>query len=895
MKNNLLLKLFVALSLVLAMPFMVMAEEPAASWIAFPEKSDGESVDTLRYLRKDFTVKENLQQATIYHFTDDEGVVYLDGTALPGSRVTRPGKNIQAFEVTDLLTAGDHTVGVRALNHGGPRGTILRLNLVYSDGTQEDVFSDESWGALDKQADGWCKTGFAGEVQEPVCFGVGAIPPWGTLIDMDFFYNADALANIQKVKRERDERIAVLAEKIAQEPREESKIIYRNGLPLIQIGEKEYTPMIYMSHFWQGFDSNPDFVKNVEHFRDAGIHLYGIGVEVSDVWSDYGKYDFSPAKEKIARMLDIDPEARFLFCIGAYQAPKWWVMDNQDELVRYANAEVNFKENDTNRNCAQPSYASEIWCTEFSECVRLLVEYLEATPYASRIFGYRIDSGVYLEWHYYGMGGFEPDVSEPMNRAFRKWLAKEYGTDEALQSAWGHPSATIISAHMPGQAAREHNGAGSIRDPQIDRAAVDSLRCMSECLTNLMLKVDHVAKEASHRKALVGNFCGYFFGMNFPAEGWHLENRRILASPDVDFQAQPPCYDRRFRDFGGGEPTRSLAESYRLHGKLNLVEWDTRTHVVTERVYSYGDNPTDSVNLLARDFSQSLIRGTGFWYFDFGQGWYEDPLIGEYLKKLQPIRQNAADCSSVAKVALVGDLESVFYHGVEKINATITSSINGTLDLLTHAGAPFDAIASTDIGLPGLPDYQVYIFMNLCYLTPEHQVTIERLRKAGKTLVWLYAPGYLTADGASLESLEATTGMKITMLPDDPEAQPNLLRPFFRATDAKKFHQGYRKKLADGSTSYYFPNGRLDAATLRELLKTEGIHIYGGDATTSLYANGNYLMISTSDAGNQTLRFPQKVRLLQLLPERKEIPGSADSFTIKAARRTTYLFQYFTE
>ena len=153
MKIRLIL-LFVALTVV---TLLYAEQPPAASWIAFPEKSDGESVDALRYLRKDFEVKEGLQKATIYHFTDDAGVVYLDGTALPGSRMTRPGKNVQAFEITDLMTPGKHAVGVRALNHGGPRGTILRLNLTYSDGTQEDVFSDESWGALDHEESGWCK------------------------------------------------------------------------------------------------------------------------------------------------------------------------------------------------------------------------------------------------------------------------------------------------------------------------------------------------------------------------------------------------------------------------------------------------------------------------------------------------------------------------------------------------------------------------------------------------------------------------------------------------------------------------------------------------------------------------------------------------------------------
>ncbi len=889
MKKHL-LRLFFALFV--GMALLSHADQPVgATWISHPDDIPEEP----SFLRKEFTVKEGLQKATIYHFTDDVGTVFLDGAVLSGNRSSQIGKSINVIEVTDLLTPGDHAIGVKAINHGGPRGTIMRIYLAYSDGTEEEFYTDESWGALDQPADGWAKVGFAGKTVEPVAYGGPSCPPWGALIPIEYFYPEETLRQAAKEKQIRDKRIAEKRAQVAQDPREASQVIYKNGLPVIRIGEKDYSPMIYMSHFWQGYDTNPAFVKNCEHFRDAGIHLYGLGVEIEDIWSGYGQYDFSLAEEKIARMLDLDPDARILFCIGAYMAPKWWVMDNQDELVRYANAEVNFIESDTIRNCAQPSYASEIWSTEFNETVRRLVEHLEASPYASRIFGYRIDSGVYLEWHYYGMGGFEPDVSEPMNRAFRKWLARKYGSDKALQEAWGDPNVTIVSAHMPGQDMREHNGAGSIRDSKLDRAAVDSLRCMSECLANLMLRVDHTAKEASHRKALVGNFCGYFFGMSFPAEGWHLDNQRILASPDVDFQAQPPCYDARFRDFGEGQPTRSLAESYRLHQKLNLVEWDTRTHVVTERVYSYGNNPKDSVNLLARDFAQSLIRGTGFWYFDFGHGWYEDPLIGEYLKLLQPIRENAADCSSIAQVALVGDLESVYYHATEKLNATITNSINGTLHSATHSGAPFDAIASTDILQDGLPDYQVYIFLNLCYATPEHRATIERLRKAGKTLVWLYAPGYLTDAGADLQSIKEFTGMDIAILPEDPEIPPNVLRPFFRPTDATTFHNGYFKKLADGSKCYFFPDGTLDIDTLRDLLKTEGIFLYGEDDKTAIYANGNYLAFNTSDAGDRTIRFPQKVRLHQLFPQKHDFEFAADTFTIHADERTTYLFQYFRE
>ncbi|MBP5300665.1 MAG: hypothetical protein J6Y80_04600, partial [Victivallales bacterium] len=275
--------------------------------------------------------------------------------------------------------------------------------------------------------------------------------------------------------------------------------------------------------------------------------------------------------------------------------------------------------------------------------------------------------------------------------------------------------------------------------------------------------------------------------------------------------------------------------------------------------------------------------------------WYEDPVIAEYLKLLQPIRQQAADCSSIARVALVGDLESVYYHGVETLNGSISNAINGTLHAFTHAGAPFDAIASTDIGQEGLPDYQVFVFMNLCYATPEHRAMVEKLRQAGKTLVWLYAPGYLAEQGADLQSLREFTGMNVEIQPDSEDVPPNFLRPLFRPLDAEPFHNGYRKTLANGATSYYFPDGILKADALRELLQAEKVHIYGGDPQTALYANGSYLAFNTAGAGPRTVTFPQNVRLLQLFPERREIPGFQQVFTIPAAERTTYLFQYFKE
>ena len=81
---------------------------------------------------------------------------------------------------------------------------------------------------------------------------------------------------------------------------------------------------------------------------------------------------------------------------------------------------------------------------------------------------------------------------------------------------------------------------------------------------------------------------------------------------------------------------------------------------------------------------------------------------------------------------------SIYYHRVVKTGYCLT--IDATARELTHCGTPFETIAFTDLNNPKVRDYKVYIFANLYYVTPEKLAVIERLRKAGKTIVWLYAP-----------------------------------------------------------------------------------------------------------------------------------------------------------
>jgi hypothetical protein len=81
--------------------------------------------------------------------------------------------------------------------------------------------------------------------------------------------------------------------------------------------------------------------------------------------------------------------------------------------------------------------------------------------------------------------------------------------------------------------------------------------------------------------------------------------------------------------------------------------------------------------------------------------------------------------------------------------------------LLSLSGVPYDEYYLDDImNNQSLQDYKVYVFMNTYRLTSAQRCFINTVLKGGnRTLVWLYAPGYVTDQGLSLDGILCLTGM----------------------------------------------------------------------------------------------------------------------------------------
>ena len=432
------------------------------------------------------------------------------------------------------------------------------------------------------------------------------------------------------------------------------------------------------------------------------------------------------------------------------------------------------------------------------------------------------------------MRGLMPDNGKAMTDAFRGWLRRNYGNDvEALRTAWHDGSVTFDTATTPSAADRLRKSAGRFRDADKERPVIDYERCHARTLRDLLLDCNKSVKDACGGRALVGNYCGYYFGVPETAEGWHLENDAILDSPDVDFQCSPSIYGAESRRRGCGQYARCLLEGLRSRGKLAIIEADNSTTTSGSSYCRYSNSTEADIALLARDFAQSLCWGCGYWYFDFGQGWYADPAFNEFFAKVYPIRRRSDDCQSVSEVLVVGDYESVMFTHAEypptKENLAMTELAN----TLCSAGAPFDSASMADVMSGRLKKYKAYIFPNLHYVTDEKRSTLQRLRRQGAKLAWVGAMG-----------------------------EPNDV-VFDKAPTR---------------------------AQLRTFLSDAGVHIYNDDADAAVYANASYVALHNANAGRRTIRLPCAARVTELYPESRLVSKRCSEFSFEASGTATTIF-----
>jgi hypothetical protein len=196
---------------------------------------------------------------------------------------------------------------------------------------------------------------------------------------------------------------------------------------------------------------------------------------------------------------------------------------------------------------------------------------------------------------------------------------------------------------------------------------------------------------------------------------------------------------------------------------------------------------------------------------------------------------------------------------------------------------PCDELLLEDVVKPEVQAaYKCCIFLNAFYLTDAQTQAIEKLKRGGRTLVWLYAPGYVRDTGLSAKSVEAVTGLGVGV---DPAPQtlayrlPDRTHPITAGLEDKEYY-GDRRPVAprfcvttpdatvlgvyaDGKAavalkdfgthrSFYSAVPALPFPLLKNLLRYAGCHVYVNDEIY-MDATKDFLLLTNSFDGPRTV------------------------------------------
>ena len=424
---------------------------------------------------------------------------------------------------------------------------------------------------------------------------------------------------------------------------------------------------------------------------------------------------------------------------------------------------------------------------------------------------------------------------------------------------------------------------------------------------------------------LVGAFYGSQGCTEYLSAGTAAGTVKVLESPYIDFLAAPGVYENR--QPGGQEGQREVQDSFALHNKIYIVEQDTRTLKENRYFMNCAEifDMTDTVNVMKREFGRNIAEDVQAWWFDqlLGRPRYKYPELYKLIECQQKIAKDAysLDRTKKSEIAFIFDEDSICAASRQTFRDTVEDMRNYQIHRI---GASADQYYHNDIDLETMPSYKMYVFFNTYVLTKAERETIKKkLKKDGAVAVFLHGSGFIDPDPDaephnSVLHMEDLTGISFAL--EDHYFDPNFrwngeshpisarldkreifgnfdkrrhemlagrridayskfppyLYPMLYAKDEKATHLSYfltsgfpavSVKEMDGYTSVYYGSKSISSATLRELARFAGCHIYT-ESDEVIYPGRNFVTFHADRTGTKKIRFPRPVRVYEVYEEK---------------------------
>ncbi|MBQ9803485.1 MAG: beta-galactosidase [Lentisphaeria bacterium] len=945
------------------------AEKPwDASWLCHPEYHSSSKEARFVY-RKKFTLDAVPYDARFKGTADDGLALFVNGKEV--FRRAGGWQKVAVCELNGLLKAGENTVEVEVLNYSGATGFLGNITCFFTDGSRQEINSDGSWqviriGAADTHPFDYAQAVMAHEL------GVPPIKPWNfvqlvqfaprqniTIADGKLQQQGKKISGTVKLNGMVDGTLplalqsgnftvaefsvpvknGVAAVEIdlagsAISPGEylllpdPAKLTYSGKLLTVNVPREKVEPNIRCEMkningvLYFVIDGKPTLLtgfklagsppnRMLECYRGANLRTAMISISLGTnhgttsgrTWKGKGIYDFTPVDRSIENILKFCPDARIIISYGI-DAPSWWMKQHPEECVWYENGTV---------HAGLSSPASRKWRDESKAAFIKFLQYCESSPYASRIIGYRItahcDGG---EFQY--LGGWQrqfADYSPAMQKYFREYLTKKYGSDAALQKAWHRKNVTLATAQIPSGKEKKASEFFMFRDMAKAQNVADYVDCHSFAMVDAAMEFLRLIRQYAPNKlaGLYGGYLYYYGGFQLLYNG-HSQFFKLYQSRLADFICTPNDYVQRKVGWPAGHHTPFSGTA--LYNLANLDENDTRTIMCTPGGHRHVDNLHETIGVFKRDGILQLTKGLGNVNYDLGGGWLSHPGIINAIRTMNKISKFADGLPGFtrSKVAVLYSAGSISRLALEN-NAVSVPVRENMRHELGISGISADQYLLEDILQDNFPEYDCYILPNVYAPSDELRQAIDKkLKKPGKLLVFGFAPGAFK-DGQSQispEAMKELTGMDIAfeMRKERRSVKYDggvygsgaMVGPAFAVTDPAA--EVWGKYTASGNTALAYKENpgswnslvalapEMPAELWRKVFKRNGIHLF----TTSndpAYYDGRFVAIHAASDGRKRLSLPEK-RNWYDLARNKKIASDTAAIELDMKRGATEIF-----
>ena len=698
-----------------------------------------------------------------------------------------------------------------------------------------------------------------------------------------------------------------------------------NGAPGLFRDGKPVAPILFWQ--WEIMEQDARAMNST-----GGISLFGVfGSSLhyaNPYWTPEGYAGLAYQDKNLDEILRWAPDAAFLPRLF-YTAPDWWTRAHPEELVVFSNPIA--------KKVPRESFASERFRRECAPFYRQAVRHL-MDRYGEHLLGIHLASGPWGEhfaWDALRGASTTPveraahgDLSAPMTRRFRDYLRTKYENDVArLKKAWRDDSVTFENAQVPSMEARlALDETGVWRDPAKGRRVPDYFECMNLVTVEMLDHFAGIVKDESRGALPTLAFYGYTQDEQWALECDHRGTAAAYRSPNLDMFSAPHTYNRRMPGEDGA--MRCYLASAARHGKLFIDEGDDMTHL--EQLKPSPDqrcsatNLFESVNLLYREFGQTVTHGTGLWYMDLKRDTFRDPALVEAVGRMRRAADQAIahDRSHVSQVAVVSSIQSEFYMGERRTEANNMGLFlyQQQMGAFFRAGAPFDWYLAEDLDAVLERDYRVVVLLDCQFLTERQRAQIAALKRDGRTIVSFHAPGYVSESDLSRSRMEEIAGVRM---------KPGTFHGVMSAIDATTGREWgcgltkpadglvprprgtYRRAVGAAQRGLFLPAEgttlmtgvgelagvpvavakkhqdfacvfsalpALSPSVLRRIYRTARVHLYVDSDDVVLSANSAWVMLHVRAKGNYEVRLPRKARRVFDVTTERVVATDADRF-----------------